>query len=344
MLERRLGRYYFYYFIQVFFLKDLSLETPNDLERKKQHSQKMENIMRFKKFALLALFILTLVVTCGIVSPNGDDKVTTQIVFAEPVSFTESVEKPDIQLEVPGPYPDTEASEEEIAAYQANGPATYDMIVLFTNDAVAYLAGNGDSPYEWTNRYVKNTNEYLQNSGITSRARVTHIEVNIGPSHGMSDDLTKLKIENDGVWDYWATAGRAQYGADSVFIISKTDPNWCGQAWVAPKYDLNLFRPYAMGVVGPDCSSFTFAHELGHNWGAHHDPETSPDCAKNTLAPYTCGFRTTNWSTIMAYTSGTRYRIPYYSHPHLNWNGNSDRNRSQELERKSNRRLVTFWC
>ncbi len=70
----------------------------------------------------------------------------------------------------------------------------------------------------------------------------------------------------------------------------------------------------------------TFAHELGHNFGAGHDIDTSPS---GGIFDYSYGYcgrdngeGSPNWATIVSYTSGCgASRIPYFSTPNHTYNG-----------------------
>ena len=103
----------------------------------------------------------------------------------------------------------------------------------------------------------------------------------------------------------------------SLFI---ENGQYCGLAWVGPS------ASYGFSVINRGCASgnLSFAHELGHNFGALHDPYVDPG-----TSPYAYGHGyavpAAGWRTVMAYNNacsaaGTSCtRIPYFSNPNLTY-------------------------
>jgi hypothetical protein len=88
--------------------------------------------------------------------------------------------------------------------------------------------------------------------------------------------LDHITNANDGVLDE-AAALRNQYGGDLVMLVTRPS-NVCGIAWVATDAsNIGWYETYMFSVVNVLCtdSGKTLAHELGHNQGAYHDPETA---------------------------------------------------------------------
>jgi len=65
---------------------------------------------------------------------------------------------------------------------------------------------------------------------------------------------------------------RNTYRADEV-VLMISDPSFCGLAWL-PRTISSANTNLGFAVVGGGTctTNFSFAHEIGHNIGAHHDP------------------------------------------------------------------------
>ena len=153
----------------------------------------------------------------------------------------------------------------------------------------------------------------------------------------MSVDLRALTDRSDGVMDE-VHAVRDEHAADLVGLIT-AHKDFCGRAWV------DASAPYGFSITGYNCEigDYSFAHELGHNMGLHHDryaekcsgAEYRPgDCdalLDNRPHPYAYGYvnqrafdagggRDRPWMTIMAYdwqcqdAGFSQARSPPYRH------------------------------
>jgi hypothetical protein len=167
------------------------------------------------------------------------------------------------------------------------------------------------------------TNQSFSNSEISASINVVHTaEVNYTESGDITLDLCRLTASQSYIPSYCITnygehnvAGymyevhnwRGQYGADLVVLI--TAIGGLGVAWQHSNVDI------AFSVVRWDVAigNYTFAHEIGHNIGVHHDRDND----NNPHYPYGHGYRYPpgNWRTIMAYEPGIR--INYWSNPRV---------------------------
>jgi hypothetical protein len=196
------------------------------------------------------------------------------------------------------------------------GP-TIDVLVVYTPDARA--AEGGTSAIEAKiNLAVAETNTAYQQSQVDQRLRLVHQEELAGYAEtgDFGTELGRLRDPNDGWFDH-VHALRDQYAADAVAMIV-AGTQYCGIGYlmqtVSPAFEANAFS-----VTSRVCATgyYSFAHELGHNMGCHHDRAN----ASTGAYPYSYGYRTANgaWRTIMAYAPGTR--IQYFSNPNVSYSG-----------------------
>ncbi|MFY2762878.1 Calx-beta domain-containing protein [Arenimonas sp. MALMAid1274] len=133
-----------------------------------------------------------------------------------------------------------------------------------------------------------------------------------------------VKIEVDRV--------RALYGADLLAMVRNFDravQNSCGIAYLLGTNGSAFSTSYGFSVTsdrgfgGDNCGEWTFAHELGHNMGSHHDNETTG--GEYGAYVYSRGYRITagsaSFSTIMGYTTGSQVRVGLFSSPNLTCQG-----------------------
>ncbi len=117
-------------------------------------------------------------------------------------------------------------------------------------------------------------------------------------------------------------ARRDQLGADIVAMLID-DNAFCGLGWV------NSAANRAFSITSHTCiTNLSFQHEIGHNFGALHDPYVEP-----SNNPFAYGHGKVNnvagnrFRTVMAYNNqcadaGTSCtRVNYFSNPNVNYNG-----------------------
>ena len=123
---------------------------------------------------------------------------------------------------------------------------------------------------------VDSANAAYLNSGIAQRLRLVHRQqvayterTNCcGGGSAFDCALDDLTDNGDGYIDN-VHALRNKHGADLVALLIN-DSAFCGLAWLpsTPSADLGF------SVTAHNCAvgNKSFAHEVGHNMGAHHDP------------------------------------------------------------------------
>ena len=196
-----------------------------------------------------------------------------------------------------------------------------DHMVLFTPEA-AIAAGGEASLRSLIDQAVLDTNQAFKNSEIHARTRLIHIGALAEPEVGTtSADLGRLKSPDDGFYDNAHTL-RTQHGADLVTLIIEA-PTSSGvgrgtqlSSFSTPSDQIAFSVVLSRSLVG----TYTMAHELGHNLGAHHTPN---DRGSPGLFPHSSGFRFsaegTTYRTIMARQFGSK--IPFFSNPNVSFKG-----------------------
>ena len=210
----------------------------------------------------------------------------------------------------------TAAGDSSALTAAADTGSTIDVMVVYSNQT-ATAAGTAIGAQ--IQQAVDRANTAYANSGISMRLRLVHYEAaNYSESGNFSTDLNRLTSATDGFMDNVHSL-RNTHGADLVSLFIE-NTQYCGIAWIGPS------AGNAFSVINRGCASgnLSYAHELGHNFGARHD--TYVDSA---TTPYRYGHGLTDpgagWRTVMAYNdacaaAGTSCaRIPYFSNPNLTY-------------------------
>jgi peptidyl-Asp metalloendopeptidase len=203
--------------------------------------------------------------------------------------------------------------------------------VVASAQAVAGYAGDMQALMELA---VAETNTGYTNSNIGINMELAGYYADSYSEVGdFNTDLSRFSGTSDGYLDgYHAT--RDAIAADvNVLIINSG--SYCGLGY------LNSSASSAFVVVSRGCATgyYSFAHELGHNMGAHHDPANG----SNSIYTYGHGYQYGNsWRTIMAYNCPSNCpRLNYWSSPQITYGGvamgnaNQSDNRRVLIERKA---------
>jgi hypothetical protein len=205
----------------------------------------------------------------------------------------------------------------------ADGASQIDVMIVYTA-AARFAAGGTAAMQAEVNVAVASANQAYANNGLVQRLRLVFAgEVAITETNNFSGDLDSLR-QNTTVGSL-----RNTYGADlvSLFTHNGPAPAFCGIGYLM-SVNSTSFAPYAFSVVERQCAgaALSFAHELGHNMGGHHDPYVTSDPG---LAAYSHGYvdLTARFFTIMAYPNQCQAsgfnctRIAFFSSPNQTVNG-----------------------
>lgn len=218
----------------------------------------------------------------------------------------------------------------ESSAQPYNGVAqTINVLALYTNQAAQMYS----DIQERVQLSVDYANLAYENSNIPHRVNLVGV---LPSNHDESQDWNELLwMEDlyDGRLDQIAEL-REQYDADVVSLWAYYIQDLCGRASTVHNEGYNAFH-----ILRAACSEYVFAHELGHNQGAYHNPEQDTQLIP---FPYAHGYGspTNQWRTIMAYTNaceGFCPQVPYFSNPDISLDGEVMGN----IEESDNARRLT---
>lgn len=167
----------------------------------------------------------------------------------------------------------------------------------------------------FANLAVAESNQGYANSGVAVTLQLAGVYTIAYNSAGLSTDLYRFAANGDGYLDGWH-ATRDRIAADvNVMVVNNSSS--CGVGY------LNSSAASAFSVAHYGCATgyYTFAHEIGHNFGAHHNPQAP---ANNTVYPYGHGYLHpgSSWRTVMAYDCRAGCpRINYWSNPGRTYRG-----------------------
>ena len=204
---------------------------------------------------------------------------------------------------------------------QTDASTTIDIMIVFTNQVAARI---GTAVPAEAQAAVDEANTIYANSGINTRLRLVYTgRVYYDESGDFATDLSRLQNPSDGYLDE-VQALRNTYSADLVEMFIEATA-YCGIGYVYPS------ESYAFTVSNRGCAAgnWTLAHEVGHNFGALHEPYQDP-----SVWPFAYGhghvkLTAPGWRTVMSYGSQCSSvgvscpRIPFFSNPLLTYNGTS---------------------
>ncbi len=206
-------------------------------------------------------------------------------------------------VEAPGETAHTENVENEFDGdISSQGTSVVRILTAYTPNA--RIAAGGTTAMEALIQMgIADTNVALANSGTTMQVELAGtMELAKNETGNWSTDLNYLKGKTDGLWDE-VHARRSALQADQVNVVA-TYPKQVGTNGIG--YVNSTFASAFSILRRTAFGAYTYAHELGHNWGLNHS-----DGYQNMAGRF---------RTIMIY--GSQPRIRRFSNPNLPYNGN----------------------
>lgn len=214
---------------------------------------------------------------------------------------------------------------------------TIRVMVAVTNEAVAAYAGDMQALVDLA---VAESNQGYINSQIGIKMELAgYYTTDYSESGDWNTELARFQKKTDGYLDE-LHATRDTIGAD-VNVLLIDDASSCGLGYV------NASAEWAYSVVHYGCATgyYSFAHEIGHNQGADHDPAAGT----NLNFAYGHGYRAPNnsWRTIMAYNcTPSCPRVNYWSNPNVTYGGvamgNSDKSDNHRVLNETKAKVAAF--
>lgn len=206
-----------------------------------------------------------------------------------------------------------------------------DVLVVYTPATKNILGGDAQAQ-TLARQAIDATNTAYINSKIRQRVRLVHTaEYEYVETSSASADLSALRNNTS------IQALRNTHNADLVAMIGEIQ-GACGIGYLMGAVSTNS-QGNGFTFTGRTCAvgNLSFAHELGHNMGSHHNPENG----SNPSFPYGFGhYVNGNYRTVMSYvnpcTSGCTRR-PYFSNPSVIFSGeptgiNNQRDNARSIE------------
>jgi len=199
----------------------------------------------------------------------------------------------------------------------ADDGSQIDVLVTYTALLRQTLGGTTQAQ-AFAQQAIASTNTAYINSDITMRLRlVGTLEVSYNEAAGtLSAALPWSRNDPE------TAATRNILQADMVSIIIQNASDACGIGYLMTNVG-PAFESSAFSAASRSCAvgNLTFAHELGHNQGAHHNPENAGTAA----FPYAYGhYVNASFRTVMSYVNQCANgcsRVPYFSNPAISFNG-----------------------
>ncbi|WP_396627660.1 reprolysin-like metallopeptidase [Luteitalea sp.] len=200
-------------------------------------------------------------------------------------------------------------------------PVQVDVMVVWTPRAET-AGGGAAAMNSLALAAVDNANLVYANSGVNAVLRLVYAgQVDyVETPASITTDLSNLRGTTDLYMNDVHTK-RNEVGADVVSMIGEgyRANGCCGFGGIMTTVSTS-YAPHAFSVVDRTCAvgNLSFAHEVGHNQGLHHDPANASSAASTA---YAYGYQDPSgaFRTVMSY--GSAVRLAYLSSPSAFYNG-----------------------
>ncbi|MGQ0543194.1 MAG: reprolysin-like metallopeptidase [Blastocatellia bacterium] len=181
-----------------------------------------------------------------------------------------------------------------------------DVLVVYTT-ATKNLLGGDPQAQTLAQQAIDATNAAYFNSKIRQRARLVHSQEYVyTETASASTDLSNLRANAS------IAVLRDTHKADLVAMIGEIS-GACGIGYLMGSGSPN--NGYTATARSCAVGNLSFAHELGHNMGSHHNPENGGTASY----PYSFGhYINGSYRTVMSYVDPCPNgcaRVPYFSNP-----------------------------
>lgn len=219
----------------------------------------------------------------------------------------------------------------------ADGLTEIDVMAVWTPAARAATGGTDAGIRSVIELAIANTNLAYANSLVPVTLRLVYAgEIAFTEStSNISGDLSSLAATSDGRADVVHTL-RNQYGADVVSLFGAgytSGSSACGVGYLMGSPSTS-FASQAFNVVDHVCAAgnLSYAHEVGHNQGLHHDPPSAAGYGSPAYS-YAYGYQDPGgaFRTVLSY--GGMTRVPYLSNPSVVYAGRATGTGSQDNAR-----------
>lgn len=204
-------------------------------------------------------------------------------------------------------------------AAASRGVPQVDVLVLYTPDVAQAQGGGANGMLDFALSAILSMNESLSGSQTGVQAKLAAaVQIDYAETGDLYTDIARLKDGSDGFLDQ-AQVLRKQYAADLVCLLVETG-NASGVGYLLTSPSGSPDFGYSVVMRSAAVFNLSFAHELGHNLGCHHDR----DHATSGFLPCSYGYRFfgtdgMQYRTVMSYSPGQR--IPRYSNPDVSYAG-----------------------
>ena len=210
------------------------------------------------------------------------------------------------------PPPVEKALKQSTSSFVEDG-SLIDVMIVYTTDARIVTGGTINTEAE-AFLALSNANAAFVNSLIDTQLRLVYLdEIAYVESGDAVTDISRLTINGDDFLDSVHTI-RDSVGADNVSLFVSSF-NACGIAWLMQNVS-SSFQTFSFNVSAIGCAAgnLTYAHEIGHNLGCHHNRESAG--SEQGAFPYSFGFWHPNnfFRTVLA-SPNSSPRIMHYSNP-----------------------------